>query len=120
VKGWVNLNLNEIKFACNSKYSKVNFSCMSFYEQIRFILQMLKYYGFSSFSVEDVNTMYQLINVNSIENTNEVGDILTKLNTDDIETKLYEDILLYGYKREYIEDSNIHFGRRLNYKERND
>ena len=92
MKGWVNLNLNEIKFACNSKYSKVNFSCMSFYEQIRFILQMLKYYGFSSFSVEDVNTMYQLINVNSIENTNEVGDILTKLNTDDIETKLYEEI----------------------------
>ena len=120
MKGWVNLNLNEIKFACNSKYSKINFSCMSFYKQIQFILQMLKYYGFSSFSVEDVNTMYQLINVNSIENTNEVGDILTKLNTDDIETKLYEDILLYGYKREYIEDSNIYFGRRLNYKERND
>ena len=53
MKGWVNLNLNEIKFTCNSKYSKVNFSCMSFYEQIRFILQMLKYYGFSSFSVAD-------------------------------------------------------------------
>ena len=89
MKGWVNLNLNEIKFACNSKYSKINFRCMSFYEQIQFILQMLKYYGFSSFSVEDVNTMYQLINIKSIEN-------------------------------EYIEDSNIYMGGKLNYSERND
>lgn len=120
MKGWVNLNLNEIKFACNSKYSKINFSCMSFYEQIQFILQMLKYYGFSSFSVEDVNTMYQLINIKSIENTNDVGDILTKLNTKDIETRLYEEILLHGYKKGYIEDSNIYMGVALQHKERND
>ena len=120
MKGWVNLNLNEIKFACNSKYSKVNFRCMSFYEQIQFILQMLKYYGFSSFSVEDVNTMYQLINIKSIENTNDVGDILTKVNTNDIETTLYEEIWLYGYRSEYIEDSNIYMGGKLNYSERND
>ena len=120
MKGWANLNLNEIKFACNSKYSKINFSCMSFYKQIQFILQMLKYYGFSSFSVEDVNTMYQLINIKSIENTNDVGDILTKVNTNDIETTLYEEILLYGYRSEYIEDSNIYMGGKLNYSERND
>lgn len=120
MKGWVNLNLNEIEFACNSKYSKINFSCMSFYEQIKFILQMLKYYGFSSFSVEDINTMYQLINTKSIENTNDVGYILTKLNTNNIKTMLYEEILLYGYKKGYIEDSNICIGERLNYKERND
>ena len=99
MKGWVNLNLNEIKFACNSKYSKINFRRMSFYEQIQFIL---------------------LINIKSIENTNDVGDILTKVNTNDIETTLYEEILLYGYRSEYIEDSNIYMGGKLNYSERND
>lgn len=126
---WTNINLNEIKFVCKSKYSKIDFSNLSSNSQIEFILQILNYYGFSTCIIDDIKVIYELINIEVPISNKKIEECIIGLNLNkyseeynikEIETKLYEDILIYGYKNRFINDTFSYKESTLNIKEIND
>ena len=126
---WRNINISEINFVCKSKYSKIDFLNLSFNSQIEFILQILKYYGFSTCIINDIKVMYDLINVKSPISNKKIEECIEDLNLNknnqeynikEIKTNLYEDILIYGYKNRFINDTLSYRESVLNIKEIND